>query len=117
MGAHFRLPILAAPERGTPSPRRSPELPVWLTDAHGAEPYDEVDWTTALRAGHRREATGFTADAWPEPAGRVMIPMAGPVESLNAAMAATVLMFEVARQRRRDAGEVGDVATHGQIVR
>ena len=25
-----------------------------------------------------------------------MIPMAGPVESLNAAMAATILMFEVA---------------------
>jgi RNA methyltransferase, TrmH family len=30
----------------------------------------------------------------------VMIPMAGPVESLNAAMAAGILMFEVARQRR-----------------
>ena len=31
---------------------------------------------------------------------KILIPMAGQVESLNAAMAATVLMFEAARQRR-----------------
>lgn len=30
----------------------------------------------------------------------VKIPMCGEVESLNAAIAATVLMFEAARQRR-----------------
>ena len=30
----------------------------------------------------------------------VKIPMAGKVESLNAAVAASVLMFEAARQRR-----------------
>ena len=30
----------------------------------------------------------------------VRIPMAGKVESLNAAIAASVLMFEAARQRR-----------------
>ena len=32
---------------------------------------------------------------------RIRIPMAGQVESLNAAVAASVLMFETARQRRR----------------
>lgn len=31
---------------------------------------------------------------------RIIIPMAGEVESLNAAMAATILLFEAARQRR-----------------
>ena len=30
----------------------------------------------------------------------VRIPMAGQVESLNAAVAASILMFETARQRR-----------------
>ncbi|MFR4784286.1 MAG: TrmH family RNA methyltransferase [Pilosibacter sp.] len=34
------------------------------------------------------------ADTW------VKIPMAGKVESLNAAIAASILMFETARQRR-----------------
>ncbi|MEG1576147.1 MAG: RNA methyltransferase, partial [Clostridium sp.] len=32
----------------------------------------------------------------------VKIPMAGSVESLNAAVAASVLMFETARQRRKN---------------
>lgn len=31
----------------------------------------------------------------------IIIPMAGQVESLNAAIAATVLMFETSRQRRK----------------
>jgi len=58
------------------------------------------------------EAAGYTPDAWRAPAGRVMIPMAQPVESLNAAMAATIFMFEAARQRRRKAS-----GNSGQIVR
>ena len=46
------------------------------------------------------EAAGLSTGAEQLGTGRVMIPMAGPVESLNAAMAATVLVFEAARQRR-----------------
>ena len=38
--------------------------------------------------------TADMADAW------VRIPMEGQVESLNAAVASAVLMFEAARQRR-----------------
>jgi len=40
------------------------------------------------------DETAARADMW------VRIPMAGKVESLNAAVAASVLMFEAARQRR-----------------
>lgn len=40
------------------------------------------------------EELSAAADAW------VKIPMAGKVESLNAAVAASILMFETARQRR-----------------
>ena len=41
-----------------------------------------------------RDEVSNKADIW------VRIPMEGQVESLNAAIAASVLMFEVARQRR-----------------
>ena len=41
-----------------------------------------------------REEIAQCADTW------IRIPMCGQVESLNAAVAATVLMFEVSRQRR-----------------
>jgi tRNA G18 (ribose-2'-O)-methylase SpoU len=37
--------------------------------------------------------------------GKVSIPMAGEGESLNAAMAATVILFEMARQQRSQAIE------------
>ncbi len=43
--------------------------------------------------GLRREVAE-AADRW------IRIPMKGQVESLNAAVAATVLMFEASRQRR-----------------
>ena len=45
-------------------------------------------------AGGLRPETADRADV------RIRIPMMGQVESLNAAVAASVLMFEAARQRR-----------------
>lgn len=99
MGAHFRLPLVApgnwAAVAGSVEGRS-----VWLADACGATPYDAVDWTGSCALVIGGEAAGLSAEAEQLGTGRVMIPMAGPVESLNAAMAATVLVFEAARQRR-----------------
>jgi TrmH family RNA methyltransferase len=100
MGAHFRLPLLIARDWTTVDDALQ-GLPVWLTAARGAQAYDEVDWTGRFALVIGGEAAGYTPAAWREPAGRITIPMAEPVESLNAAMAAGVVMFEVARQRRQ----------------
>lgn len=108
MGAHFRLPLLAAKTWDVVDAALQ-GLPVWLSDARGAQPYDEVDWNGPFALVIGGEATGYTPDAWTAPAGRVMIPMAQPVESLNAAMAATVFMFEAARQRRKSQGKGGQI--------
>lgn len=66
--------------------------------AAGGTPPDAADLTgpVALVLGH--EARGLAAELPLD--GRVTIPMAGPAESLNVAMAGTVLVFEAARQRR-----------------
>lgn len=65
----------------------------------GGRPHTEVDWGSPVAVVLGNEAAGLTAEV----AGRldelVTIPMAGAVESLNVSMAATVLCFEVARQR------------------
>ena len=68
--------------------------------AGGEVAYDAVDWTqpSALIVGGEAHGAGKQAGALAT--GRVGIPMAGGAESLNAAMAATVILFEVARQRR-----------------
>lgn len=53
------------------------------------------------------EAHGISGDVVGQVDGTVTIPMAGSAESLNVAMAATVLCFEAALQRGTPAGEPG----------
>lgn len=106
MGAHFRLPLLPAASWDAVAGQIQ-DRPVWLAAAHRALPYDRVDWTAACALIIGSEAAGLSAEAEALGTGHVTIPMAGPVESLNAAMAATVLLFEAARQRRqRDKGSL-----------
>jgi len=98
MGAHFRLPvtILDWPAIAERIAGRA----VWLADAAGEIVCDLVDWTvpSALIVGG--EAAGAGDQAAALATGQVSIPMAGGAESLNAAMAATVILFEAARQGR-----------------
>jgi TrmH family RNA methyltransferase len=49
------------------------------------------------------EATGIGPEASMLGAGRLFVPMADQTESLNAAAAAAVILFEAQRQRRSDA--------------
>ena len=75
-------------------------MAVLATVAEGGLEYSEVDLTapTALVLGS--EASGLPAAIEGLVDGRVTIPMSRGVESLNVAMAATVLGFEASRQRR-----------------
>ncbi len=70
------------------------------TRADDGDPYDRVDLTgpTALVLGN--EAHGLDTSAARALDGWVTIPMEGRTESLNVGMAAAVLCFEAARQRR-----------------
>ncbi len=63
--------------------------------------YDEVDYTrpTAIVIGN--EGAGIRKEIASCADWSVMIPMSGEVESLNAGVAAGVLLFEAARQRSR----------------
>jgi TrmH family RNA methyltransferase len=68
--------------------------------AAGGAPYDGCDLTgpTALVLGN--EGHGISQTVLDYVDGAVTIPLAASAESLNVAMAATVLCFEAARQRR-----------------
>ncbi|MCB0977944.1 MAG: RNA methyltransferase, partial [Acidimicrobiales bacterium] len=71
--------------------------------AHDGRPYDDVDLSGPIAVVLGNEAHGIAADLDAILDERVTIPLAGPVESLNVAMAGTVLCFEVLRQRRGNA--------------
>ena len=99
MGAHFRLPIVALswPEIA----EALAGVHVLLADVRGEQAHCEVDWTqpSALIIGG--EAHGASQEARELAAAAIAIPMRGGAESLNAAVAASVILFEAARQRRR----------------
>jgi TrmH family RNA methyltransferase len=67
--------------------------------AGGGRTHTEVDFTRPTAVVLGNEAHGIDGALAARLDGQVSIPMAGPAESLNVAMAATVLCFESARQR------------------
>ena len=105
-GALVHLPVAQVPNLAQVV-RRYKEQGVWVVaaDPEGAEPYDRWDWTqpTALILGS--EGRGVPPLLLRHCDGRVSIPMAGQVASLNVSVAAGVLLFEAARQRRRRAAD------------
>lgn len=72
----------------------------WATAAHEGDAYDTVDLTGAVAIVLGSEAHGLAPEVTAAVDHRLTIPMAGRAESLNVAMAGTLVCFESARQRR-----------------
>jgi len=72
------------------------------TMAAGGSDYTETDLTRPVALVLGNEANGLSPQIDDRVDERVTIPMAGRTESLNVGMAAAVLCFEAARQRRRE---------------
>lgn len=66
----------------------------------GEKSYEQCDYRKASAFLIGNEGNGLTEATAALADTKVKIPMAGKVESLNAAVAASLLMFEAARQRR-----------------
>jgi|Deesub1362A_J573_1020465.scaffolds.fasta_scaffold01703_8 TrmH family RNA methyltransferase len=97
MGAHLHLPIAVLHREEARAALEG--LDVWVAMAGEGEPYTHVDWTRPVALIIGGEARG--AKGWLDlPRARaVHIPMPGAADSLNAAMAGTLLLFEVPRRR------------------
>ena len=98
MGSHFRLNLFVNQAWRTIQNTLA-GLRVLLAKPREGTPYWEVDWRqpTALLIGG--EAEGAGPEAQRLAAEHVTIPMHKEVESLNAAVATSILLFEAARQR------------------
>lgn len=98
MGAHFRLPV-RADRTWDEAPGAAGHRQVLLADPGEGKPYYQVDWTLPTTLVVGGEAQGASAEARTLATTTVTIPMKGSVESLNVAVATSVLLFEAARQR------------------
>ncbi|MEW5829851.1 MAG: RNA methyltransferase [Chloroflexota bacterium] len=98
MGAHFRLPVVPMGWEEIRRFNESAKLMVVLADMTGV-PCWQADLTRPLALIVGGEAEGASAPARELATETVGIPMPGGIESLNAGVAGSVLMFEVLRQR------------------
>lgn len=96
MGAHFRIPIIDAPWADIAGYCQS--LTTYMATGAGNVRYDKVDWTQrwALIIGSEAHGAGSEAEAIAQH--HIYIPMASKTESLNAGVAAGVILFEASRQ-------------------
>jgi TrmH family RNA methyltransferase len=99
MGAHFRLPIIALAWDEIQRITVSLKLTVILADMESGIPCWQADFRPPLALIIGGEAEGASQPARQLAETQVHIPMPGKAESLNAAIAGAVLMFEVTRQR------------------
>lgn len=99
MGAHFHLAIQACGWDEIEMRVEQAGLQVFLADAQGGMLYTQADLRQPLVLLVGGEAEGPSAPARKLAGKRLHIPMPGGMESLNAAVAAGVLLFEVLRQR------------------
>jgi TrmH family RNA methyltransferase len=97
MGAHFRLAIQS--KSWDEIQQLTQGLQVFLADMEGQSCW-ETDLRQPLVLIVGGEAEGASAQAQKLSNQKVSIPMMGKTESLNAAVAGSVLMFEVVRQRK-----------------
>ena len=98
MGAHFRLPIHAMSWDDIREHTKG--LQIFLADMAG-QPCWEIDLRQPLALIVGGEAEGASEQARKLANQKISIPMVGKMESLNAGVAGSVLMFEVVRQRKQ----------------
>ena len=102
MGSVFRVPYVYV-EDLEDAVRKMKERDITVYAAHlkGKSDYDEGDYTKPSAFLIGNEGSGLSGAMTALAYRLIRIPMCGQVESLNAASAATVLMYESYRQNRR----------------
>ncbi len=101
MGSVYRVPFMVSEDlRETLAQCRRRGIVSFAAHLSGTSDYDRRDYRgpSAFLIGN--EAAGLSEELSEAADARVKIPMKGSVESLNAAVAASVFLYEAARQRR-----------------
>ncbi len=102
MGSILRVPFLYVDDLGAAlDTLKKKGIRLFAAHVKGENTYDQENYCTDMGFLIGNEGNGLTEETAAKADRLVRIPMEGKVESLNAAVAASVLMFEAARQRRK----------------
>jgi len=98
-GSVFRVPLIATNERECFERLREGGVKILATTVRAAQPANLLDMAGPVALLIGNEGNGVADDVAAKADAKITIPCPGPVESLNAAVAASVLLYEAARQR------------------
>lgn len=96
-GAQFVLPMFLRMDLA--GWVQSANMPVWALALGGEQSVFDLDLRDATAIAVGNEGAGLSSELIATSTGRAAIPMPGRVESLNAAAAAAIVLFEAVRQR------------------
>ena len=103
MGSIYRVPFYITDDlKGTLNTLKKKEISLYAGHLKGEHFYTEEDYTSACGFLIGNEGNGLSDEIADMANTYIKIPMEGKVESLNAAISATLLMYEANRQRRKD---------------
>lgn len=101
MGSAFRLPLWTnAKFVEAIEFCRANQIKTVCAELSAGKTHTEIDWTLPRALIIGSEARGLSAEEIAQANEGLRIPMRAPVESLNAAVACGVILYEAARQRR-----------------
>jgi TrmH family RNA methyltransferase len=112
-GSIFRVPVIRRKLDAVPSQLRAQQIRLVATSSHKGTPLGEARLTGPLAMFIGNEGSGLPRDLMTRMDEVVVIPHAPQVESLNAGVATSILLYEAARQRtyegsRRNRGQYGE---------
>ena len=99
-GSVFRLPVISASIADCFTNLREADVRILTTTVRAAKPADLVDLTAPVALIFGNEGNGVPDSVAIHADEPVTISCPGAVESLNAAVAASVMLYEASRQRR-----------------
>jgi len=98
-GSAFRLPMVQVKLADILDAMRERGLRLIATSSHKGTPLDQADLSVPLAVFIGSEGAGLPRDLLAEMTETVAIPHSPNVESLNAGVAASILLYEIARQK------------------
>ncbi len=98
-GSIFRLPFLQISSVELMALLRAKRIRLLATSSHHGTPLPQVNWTPPLAIFIGNEGAGLSRELMQQMDQTIAIPQAAQVESLNAGVAASILLYEAARNR------------------
>lgn len=99
-GSILRLPFLQIPSGELITLLRQRDVRMVATSSHQGTPLAEADWTLPLAIFIGNEGSGLPRETMHQMGETLVITQAAAVESLNAGVAASIVLYEAARNRK-----------------